>query len=194
MNFSATKHPVSNRGVPPDAFLAELVAWGKTAADEIFAMRPAPEGRPDPDVYASIHAALGPWEGSGPEGQLQRRAAMLEILRVLAGFESSWRWDEGRDTTNSASVTAVTIEAGAWQVSANSMNFDPSLRALVVAATGSDHGTEFQKAMKANHPLAMEYAARLLRFTTHHNGPVLRHEIDGWLSRVAVKEFQELLQ
>jgi len=53
-------------------------------------------------------------------------------------------------------------------------------------------GTAFQKAMKQNHRLAMEYIARLLRRTTHHNGRVMRHEIDPWLRRDAVEEFQSL--
>ncbi|MEI6380390.1 MAG: hypothetical protein WCO81_05835 [Cyanobacteriota bacterium ELA615] len=29
--------------------------------------------------------------------------------------------------------------------------------------------------------IAIEFIARLLRRTMHHNGPVLRHEIDPWL-------------
>ena len=58
---------------------------------------------------------------------------------------------------------------------------------------GTLDGNAFQQAMKQNHPLAMEYVARLLRRTTHHNGPVLRHEIDGWLRRNAVAEFQALI-
>jgi hypothetical protein len=35
-------------------------------------------------------------------------------------------------------------------------------------------GIEFQKAMKANHPLAMEYVARLMRQTMRHNGPLYK--------------------
>jgi hypothetical protein len=119
---------------------------------------------------------------------------MLEVMRVLAGFESSWDWNEGRDITNETSVTPETIEAGAWQVSANSMNFGQELKDLVRAKVGTLDGTAFQKAMKQNHPLAMEYIARLLRRTTAHNGPVARHEIDPWLRRDAVAEFQALLE
>jgi len=182
MVYVATKQHVANRGVPPDAFLDELVAWGKQAPDEIFAPNP------HADVYSSVVDALGPWHGIA-----HRRAVMLEVMRVLAGFESSWKWNEGRDTSNPTSVTPDTIEAGAWQVSANSLNFGQELKDLVLAAVGSLDGNAFQKAMKENHPLAMEYIARLLRRTTHHNGPVLRHEIDQWLRRDAVAEFQTLL-
>jgi hypothetical protein len=182
MNFIATKAKVANRGVPPDAFLSELVAWGKSAPDEIFVAR-----KDDPhetDVFTQIKPLLGPWESI-----VHRKAAMLEVLRVLAGFESSWRWDCGRDTTNSTSVTPTTIEAGAWQVSGNSRAFGQDLRDLAPA-----DGNKFQRAMKTDHALAMEYASRLLRHTVRHNGPVLRHEIDQWLSRDAVAEFQHLLR
>ena len=181
-NFGATKQHVFNRGVPPDEFLAQLVTWGKEAADEIFAQNSFS------DVYSSVKNTLGPWRGLS-----HRRAVMLEVLRVLAGFESSWDWNEGRDNSNPTSVTPDTIEAGAWQVSANSMNFGQELKDLVLREVGTLDGNAFQKAMKENHTLAMEYIARLLRRTVHHNGPVLRHEIDPWLRRDAVDEFEVLV-
>jgi hypothetical protein len=119
---------------------------------------------------------------------------MLEVMRVLAGFESSWNWNAGRDTTNPTSDTPTTTEAGAWQVSANSMSFGDDLRALVKARAGTDEGMAFQRTMKQDHPFAMEYIARLLRHTVRHNGPVKRHEIDEWLRRDAVEEFMRLLE
>src|SRR6266699_3954499 len=134
MAFDATQQPVSNRGVPPDSFLDELVAWGKIAPDEIF----APNS--NKDVYSNVVGVLGPWEDLR-----HRRAVMLEVMRVLAGFESSWKWNEGRDTTNETSVTPETIEAGAWQVSANSMNFGQELKDLVLAKVGTLEGNAFQK-------------------------------------------------
>jgi hypothetical protein len=182
MNYIAPKQHVSNRGVPPDDFLDQLVAWGKQAPDEIFARNN------NTDVYDSVLGALGPWQSLS-----HRRAVMLEVMRVLAGFESSWNWNAGRDTTNPTSVTPDTIEAGAWQVSANSINFGQELKDLVLTNVGTLDGNAFQKAMKENHRLAMEYIARLLRRTTHHNGPVLRHEIDPWLRRDSVAEFQGLI-
>lgn len=182
MAFRATKQKVLNRGIPPDSFLQELIAWGRTAPDEIFAPNE------NADVYSNVVGVLGPWQGLP-----HRRAAMLEVMRVLAGFESSWRWNAGVDTTNPTSITPNTIEAGAWQVSANSMSFGPELKDLVQRKTGSLDGNDFQRAMKRDHPLAMEYIARLLRRTVNHNGPVKRHEIDAWLRRDAVEEFQTLL-
>jgi len=182
MAFDATMQRVFNRGVPPTDFLAELVAWGRTAPDEIF------EPNNVTDIYSNVVGVLGPWQG------LQhRRAAMLEVMRVLAGFESSWNWNAGRDVGNPTSVTPDTIEAGAFQVSANSMNFGQELKDLVRRKVGSLDGNEFQAAMKHDHQLAMEYVARLLRRTVNHHGPVKRHEIDEWLRRDAVAEFRTLL-
>lgn len=182
MHYDAIKQRVANRGTPPNSFLDELVAWGRVSDDDIF----APNS--NQDIYASIAAVLGPWRGIG-----HRRAVMLEVMRVLAGFESSWNWNAGVDTHNPNSTTPTTIEAGAWQVSADSMAFGPELKALVLGRVGSLDGTAFQAAMKQDHPLAMEYIARLLRRTVDHNGPVKRHEIDEWLRPSAVAEFESLL-
>jgi len=182
MDFDATKQRVFNRGVPPDRFLDELVAWGRNAPDEIFVRNS------NTDIYSNVFGVLGPWEDLR-----HRRAVMLEVMRVLAGFESSWDWNAGVDVTNSTSVTPDTIEAGAWQVSPNSMLFGEELKTLVLSKVGSLGGNDFQRAMKKDHPLAMEYVARLLRRTVNHHGPVKRHEIDPWLRKDAVAEFRALL-
>lgn len=185
MNFNATKARVSNRGCPSDSFLTELVSWGRKAPDDIFTPRPDDKG--ETDIYTSVKPQLGPWT-SPPH----RRAAMLEVMRVLGGFESTWDWSEGRDTTNSTSVTPATIEAGLWQVSYNSVVFGQDLKALCATRVISG-GNTFQETTKSDHAFAMEYIARLLRHTARHNGPVLRHEIHPFLSRASVKEFETLL-
>ena len=74
--YHALKERVLNRGVPPDAFLDELVAWGGAAPDDIFVPNAVD------DVYSSVVGVLGPWRDLN-----HRRAAMLEVMRVLAGFE-----------------------------------------------------------------------------------------------------------
>ncbi len=182
MKYIATKQHVLNRGVPPDDFLDQLIAWGKQAPDEIF------ERNEFSDIYSSVRNTLGPWRDNK-----HRRAVLLEVMRVLAGFESAWDWNADVDTTNPTSVTPETKEAGAWQVSANSMSFGQELKDLVLAKVGSLDGEAFRKAMKEKHTLAMEYVARLLRRTTQHHGPVKRHEIDPWLRRDAVDEFEGML-
>jgi hypothetical protein len=179
---SDLKSSVLNRGIPSDEFLAELIAWGKSSSDEIFAKNDRF------DIYSSVKKELGPYETMA-----RRRAVMLEVMRVLAGFESSWKWSAGRDTTNPHSNRPETTEAGAWQVSADSMAWGSDLTALVDRVVGSRDGNAFQSAMKSNHALAMEYIARLLRHTINANGPVKRREIHPWLSKKAVKEFEKQL-
>lgn len=183
MTYVAARQHVANRGRPPRPFLDELVEWGRVAPEDVFAPNAVS------DVYSSVKNTLGPWDGP-----LHRRAVMLEVLRVLAGFESSWDWNEGRDVSNPDSDTPEEIEAGAWQVSANSMRFGPELVDLVRRHTGgSTDAVTFQARMKSDHRLAMEYVARLLRRTTRHHGPVRDQHIHPWLRRDAVDEFRALL-
>jgi len=161
--MTALKSKVHNRGVPPDAFLSKLIAWGRTAPGEIFAPNPRN------DIYTAIKPELGPWQSP-----LHRRAAMLEVMRVLAGFESSWDWNCGIDTTRVARDTPENSEAGAWQVSYDSRHFGEDLRRML-KSFGCDDGIEFQIVSKAHHDFAMEYVARLMRWTTRHNGPLYRN-------------------
>jgi hypothetical protein len=186
--FVKTRVKVSNRGIPPVAFLQELVAWGKAASEDIFADRETEEK----DVYASVKKELGPYSSS-----LHRKACMLEVMRVLAGFESSWKWNTGRDTSNPDENSADTISAGPFQVSSNSMVFGKDLKDLVAPhgiRNAKRDGDAFQALMKTNHTVAFNYISRLLRHTIRHNGPVKRSEINPWLSKDAVKEFQAMLE
>lgn len=197
MNFSGPiKSPVLNRGVASDGFLTEIVAWGRTAPEEIFAPNL------NVDIYSKIKPELGPWES-----MLHRRAGMLEVMRVLGMFESSGNFNEGVDTSRVGSDTAENAEAGAWQVSYDARRFAPELR-LLLDRKGIKNGIEFQRLMKSDHPLAMEFVARLMRFTTHHNGPLYKgsersgirsslrgpeHSIYPWIRRDAVAQFMTLL-
>jgi len=182
VNFLATKSSVYNRGAPPDAFLVQLVEWGKLAPEEIFALNNEPD-----DVYNLIRPVLGPWESI-----LHRRSAMLETLRVLGGFESSWNWNEGPDETNPTEDSPETMSAGLWQISWNSVCFGEDLQKMASDA-GIQEGVRFQEYTKQDHWFAMEWATRLFRHTTQHNGPLKRGEILPWLSRDAVDEFMALL-
>ena len=198
--FVSTLAKVFNRGNPKPEFLQQLVDWGKTAPEAIFADQPGNEK----DVYASVITELGPFEDI-----THRKACMLEVMRVLAGFESSWDWNEGIDTSRASADSPANSEAGAWQVSADSLAIGKDLKDLVQREVGTFDGFKFQKAMKSNHPLAMEYIARLMRHTRKANGPLykgnersifnppaLRKEeqsIYPWLSRDAVAEFRAFL-
>lgn len=185
MNFSACLHPVANRGVPPLDFLQELVKFGQTAADEIFAPRKDDAG--ETDIYTSVLPVLGPWTGMP-----HRRAVMLEVLRALGMFESSGNWKEDYDKSNPDENTPMKKSAGIFQESANSMYFGADLRALMAAHGVSDRdGDAFRAIMMSDkHQVVIEYAARLLRHEIRSNGPVARGEIHQCLRRDAVAEFQ----
>jgi hypothetical protein len=196
MDFLETKRRVFNRGAASDSFLTEMVAWAKDAPDEIF------EPNPLNDIYAKVRAQLGPYDNLR-----HRKAVMLEVMRVLAGFESSWDWKEGVDTSRLGNDTPENSEAGAWQVSYDARFLHQSLRDLL-ARRGITNGIKFQQSMKFDHALAMEFVARLMRVNTKHNGPLYKgdernairsslrgaeHSIYPWLSREAVGEFEVLL-
>lgn len=182
-SFEACKNRVKNRGSAPDSFLNELVDWAKGAPDEIFAPNSTY------DIYSSTIAQLGPWRDL-----THRKAAMLEVLRVLGGFESSWNWEADIDINNPTSNTACTAEAGIFQCSGNSMSFDPTLKNLLMNASQSTDCQTFRKVTKNNHSFAIEYCARLIRFTAKHHGPIKRKEINEWLRKDAVSEFEKFLK
>lgn len=194
VQFLETKRRVNDRGTPPDSFLNDLVLWARTAPDDIFSTNAEPY-----DIYGDVKPILGPWIGEPgtPERLLHRKAVMCEVLRCLAGFEASWYWGEGVDRTNAHSLShKVGEEAGIFQVSADSEGLDgPStaLRDCVVRYCGSNDVQAFIDTMKSNHTFALEYCARLLRFSYKWDGPIKRHEIDGSLSGNAVDEFMRLL-
>jgi len=187
MVTSAIKTKVGNRGSPPDKFLNELVAWGRKSPDEIFAPKPPPKGRPDLDVYAQIVSVLGPWENL-----LHRRAAMLETMRVHAGLESSWKQGEGKDPDNH-NPDPKSWEAGLFQVSFDSTEIDHSAMLPFAVAHGIGTYGSFQSQMKTDINLAFEYYARLVRVSIWWAGPFRRREVQDWLSRPAMKEFQSML-
>lgn len=200
MTYLSTKVRVLNRGVPPDSFLDQLVAWGKSAPEEIFHPRRDLPG--ETDIYNAIKPELGPWTSL-----LHRRAAMLETMRVLAGFESSWDWTEGVDTSRLGGDTPENSEAGAWQVSFDARRIAVELSTFLDTKRIRD-GVLFQRVTKFDHPFAMEFVARLMRHTRKHNGPLYKGDerliirkslraaeqsIYPWLSRAAVAEFTERL-
>ena len=193
MKYQELMTEVKGRGVPPVGFLDELVAWGKSAADEIFA--PNDEAG---DVMGRLCAVLGPWEGAegSAERLLHRKCAMLELLRCLAGFESSWDWNEGVDTTNHRSMAhPECAEAGAFQESFDSVANEHQHHSLkdFLAAHGVTNAASFIARSKQDHQFELEYTARLLRITYKCNGPILRGDIDSSLSRAAVEEFKGLM-
>lgn len=195
--FPVLNAPVYNRGPAPIEFLDTLVSVIKGLPDEVFS--DTYRSTTEPDVFEFL------WYDSTVlvPNLTMRKAFMCEVLRVLGGFESSWNWAEGRDTANADSDTLPEFEAGVFQCSANSMNFHSSLKQCFDrhfggpgrASVGSqnDISRRFISYTKDSPSFAIEYCARLLRFTVRHHGPLLRREIVPWLRPDCVQAFFELL-
>lgn len=202
--FAATLAMIEGRGRPPVSFLEELVAWGKIAPAEIFAPNHVAN-----DAYTVIKSRLGTQQGNDAsgtplyvwEGLLHRRAAMLELMRVHAGRESSWKWNEGDDKSARPNRPAKQLETGIFQVSSDSEGLDSeegvNIMEQFAKARGIDTPEKFIPAMKAGHPLAMEYYARLVRVSIAWAGPLIRHNADSvypYLNRGSMREFMGLLK
>lgn len=196
----ALKSPVSNRGPIPDSFLFELIAWAKTAPDEIF----APNDKLD--IYTIIKPFVATPAGTDPAGTpiyrwdslLHRRAALLEAMRVHAGLESSWKFGEGVDRTNARSqANPRSQETGVFQVSFDSLGLGGGALLPFARERGIHTVEKFIHAMKEDHPLALEYYARLVRVSIRWAGPLIRNSgedrVTKWLRRAAVDAFQAAL-
>jgi hypothetical protein len=168
---------------PPVSFLDELVDWALQAPDEIFAPNAAD------DVYSSVVTQLGPFVFT-----VHRKAVMLEVLRVLAGHESTWNWKQGVDDDKKGIKTSHNEEAGAFQCSAHSMAWDQSLQDFVQTTLGATDEATFIAGSKSNHKFAIEYVARLLRITVEDSDPIVSHAVHHDLKRTAVAEFRGHLE
>lgn len=180
--YNATKAIVPGHGPAPDSFLDELISVINSLPDPVF----LPNA--NADIYTILRPPLGPWTST-----THRRAAMCEALRLDGGYESEWNWNEGADAT-AGRESPSEEETGLWQVSANSMAFSPTLAECVDRVAGAHDTQTFIRQMKANHALAVEYTARLFRFSTRWSGPCNRGWIGAHVSRAAVAEFETFLQ
>ena len=184
--YIACHKAVSNQhGNPPNSFLDQLIDAINPLPDEVF------EKNDNHDIYSVMLGSLGPYNGL-----LHRKAVMCEVLRIQAGFESDWHWNEGVDTNNTNSTHHKEgEETGVFQVSWNSMRFDDSLRDCMDRIAGAHDVLTFIEKMKSNHALAVEYCARLLRFNTTWCGTINdSQKVIAHVRRDAVAEFQTFLQ
>lgn len=185
--MSAIKKELNSKhGSVPDSFLSPLVAWGKMAPEEIFSPNPNPA-----DIYALVHPVLGPWD---PEQPKYRRAVMVEVMRVHAGLEADWNWNEAVDKSNASSQRHIEREeTGVFQVSFDSLRLGGGALMDFARLRGIETPEKFIVAMKQRYQLALEYYARLVRVSVQWAGPLIRHEVNALLSREAVSEFITLL-
>ena len=198
--YPAIFSKVHNRGIPPGSFIETLVYAIRKLPDNVFGTDY--RSKTEDDIYSWLHKH-GIISELVNKDIVRRRAIMCEVLRVLGGFESSWDWKEGRDVTNASSNKPETTEAGIFQCSANSINFDASLVACFnwyayvyekpEWVDMKKSGFSFQWMSKNVPGYAIEHCTRLLRFTIRHHGPILRGEIFPWISLDGIREFESLL-
>ena len=183
--YIACHQPVSaQHQSPPNSFLDQLIDAINPLPDAVF------DQNDRHDVYSVMLGALGPYPDL-----LHRKAVMCEVLRVQSAFESDWNWNEGVDINNANSLAHKQgEETGAFQVSWDSMHFDPSLKDCVRPFFQPDDVDSFIKQMKLNHALAVEYCARLLRFNTTWCGTINNASmVIAHARRDAVAEFKSFL-
>jgi hypothetical protein len=165
--FDELKQTFGGHGPAPEAFFSDLLDWQKTAADEIFAANEEPD-----DVFGIIKPVLhpdGPWESL-----MQRKAALLYMGMIHAGYESDWRYQEGVDTTNAASMAHLTgQESGMFQESFDSTFLGHFAMRPFAIANGIDDPADFIARMKSDHRLAFEYYFRSSRISFKWAGPLL---------------------
>jgi hypothetical protein len=187
----ALKRPVHNErgslmGTPPDTFLDTLVTWARGEDDAVFAPNATPL-----DIFTLIKPKLAP---NGWRDLPHRKAAMCEAIRVHAGFESGWNWNEGVDVTNAASRAHIEgQETGILQVSWDSTRLGESVREFAHANGILDDIPAFLARMKSDHTLALAYYARLVRVNIRWAGPLVHGFILRELQLDAVAEFERLL-
>lgn len=184
---------ISNRGAPSQGFINEVIAATKAAPDEVFAVNSIND-----EIFPLVKPKLAK---SGWRGLTHRRAAMATAMIVLGAYESSFDFTEGVDVSNASSLkNKCNEEAGAFQTSANSMSFSPTLSKLFreqcadfrkkdsndcrawIACTKSPSKRHFQ----------IEYTERLLRFTTRHHGPLIRRsDVYNHLSLACMQQLEK---
>ena len=76
-----------------------------------------------------------------------------------------WDWIYGVDGGKPQAKTSHNEEAGAFQVSADSMGNGQSLKDYAQATLGATDDAAFISGMKSNDAFAIEYTVRLLRIT-----------------------------
>lgn len=177
---------VKNRGVVPFTVMKEIIEAVKDTPKEVFA-----ENK-NSDVYLSVAEKLGPYSGIK-----HRMAVMANVMSVQAGFESSWDYKEGRDMSAS-NTSACTAEAGLYQTSGNMNTFNAEAKEQLVPFMAkhckNTSCLEFQRCTKEPIKAFVHgHFMRASRITNRHWGPMVRKEINPWLSRACVLQIQGLL-
>lgn len=185
--FKYTKVAIGHgHGGVPDSFLFSLLTVGKlemATHPEVFAHN---DHLGDKDIYNLIGNKFGPLDTL-----VKRVAAMLEVLRIIAGDESDWNPKEGADTT-AGPETPDEEEAGEFQMSNNSRHLGADLDDYL-NAHGIHTAQDFINGMKSDPAVDIGYVMRLLRDSTRWDGPVNRMWVTNQISTAAFNEWCQLL-
>ncbi len=186
VDMSSCLYRVHNRGKIPAWFVEDVIAVAKATPDVVF----APNS--NYDIYSSIAPQLGPWRDLK-----HRKAAMVNVVLVAAGYESSWDYSEGRDMSAN-NTSSCTEEAGILQSSGNSNYFSKTLGAYQQQVCGGTSCDNFRACSKSgNSTFKKEFPVghfmRLVRFTIKHHGPLVRKEVNPWLSKACVSAIEKRL-
>lgn len=177
---------IHNRGYPSFEVLKDIIEAVRAEPDSVFAENA------NADVYGSVKAQLGPYTSIK-----HRRAVMAQVMIVQAGFESSWKYGEGRDM-KANNTAACTEEAGLYQTSGNMNTFSPEAKAVLqpfmAGLCKSTTCAEFKRCTKEPVKAFVHgHFMRASRITTRHWGPMVRKEINPWLKKECVSAIEALL-
>jgi hypothetical protein len=190
-SVSSCLYRVHNRGVIPLAVVKDVVEALRETPPEVFAVNN------NFDVYSSVTKELGPFLN------LKHRAAVMgNVMLVQAGYESSWRYGEGRDLSAN-NTSACTEEAGLYQTSGNLNTFNDEAKQTLIpfqeqhclpASTVTARCNEFRRCTKEPvKSFVHGHFIRASRITVRHWGPMVRKEINPWLSKACVLQLEALL-
>jgi hypothetical protein len=184
--FKASKSKV-NGNTAPDEFLNTLIDVIKSLPDSVF------EVNANYDIFSVMR------EKTGRLTDIKsRRAWLAEGLRCLGSLESSYDWLEGRDP-GASNTSLSTQECGIFQCSANFLVHGKELQKLFTAHTGLAYANTAQvmrafiKQTKLDHEFAVEFMVRLCRIRVDTHGPLVRKEINKWLSKESAAEIASFL-
>ncbi len=185
--FKAVYLPI-NGNKPPQDFI-------KLLTEKIATIPGIAEPNRNTDIFSIMRPRMLRFQ-SGWNGTANRQAWLAAGLTALASLESSFNWKAGRDP-GASNTSPQTQEAGIFQCSANSMYFGTHLQNFFYERSGFSAGwssnlagNKFIALTKADHDFAVHYMLLLCRTLVRTHGPLVRSEINRWLSIDAVREFE----
>lgn len=206
---SCASYAWKERGVAPVSYVKGVaLAFGRsvcrmssTAAGPAKIMSEADTGAPDIDAISYYRKTFNKLKMPVNVAGVETMRAEYTLLMGLGMRESSGKYCEGWDTTAGTHRPSETGEAGAFQVSYDSIIYSPELtnlykeykaapqRCMLAVwqdgvtcdpqdVLGTGDGADYQKFNKICPAFTAEYATTLLRLQRGHWGPIVRKEAE----------------